>query len=225
VQKLTPSQQSLALWLFHIKAFQIGSFQLRNGRNQPVSKPSPFYIDLRTPENPKSGGKLKTGDIEQLALALVQAIHTHHLKFQHIAGVPNAGDPLARTFHKKWSLLQPRVELLPLRKPHNIGGKIVALPLPSGVNAHSDVLLIEDVITTGQSQIQAIEALKKMGVTVKNVLAIVDREQGGSLALAKEGSLVYSVFKISSLLQYYVGKDLITRDQYDEVTAYLKVPL
>lgn len=51
----------------------------------------------------------------------------------------------------------------------------------------SEVLLIEDVITSGRSVFQAAEKLKLAGFKVVNILALVDRQEGGNFFLEKEG--------------------------------------
>ena len=48
------------------------------------------------------------------------------------------------------------------------------------------VVLCEDVITSGKSTLNAIEALRSVGLNVIGVLAILDREQGGAALIKKE---------------------------------------
>jgi orotate phosphoribosyltransferase len=56
--------------------------------------------------------------------------------------------------------------------------------------AGTGVVVVEDVITSGGSAIQAIAAVQEAGGKVLGVLAVVDREQGGSAALAERGHAV-----------------------------------
>lgn len=62
------------------------------------------------------------------------------------------------------------------------------------------VAIIEDVVTTGGSAFQAIEAAEEMGCTVKRVLAVVDREEGGREAMEERGYRLESIFTASELL-------------------------
>ena len=62
------------------------------------------------------------------------------------------------------------------------------------------VVIIEDVVTTGGSSLQAIAAVKALGCEVRRVLAVVDREQGGRAALAAQGCRLESVFTAAELL-------------------------
>lgn len=59
----------------------------------------------------------------------------------------------------------------------------------------SEVLIIDDVVTTGGSAIQAAEAVKARGCQVSKILAIVDRQEGGRENLADHG------FELISLLE------------------------
>ncbi|MBO0893535.1 MAG: orotate phosphoribosyltransferase, partial [Acidimicrobiales bacterium] len=49
------------------------------------------------------------------------------------------------------------------------------------------VAVVEDVITTGGQILESAASLRQLGATVEAVLVVVDREEGGSEALAKEG--------------------------------------
>jgi orotate phosphoribosyltransferase len=55
--------------------------------------------------------------------------------------------------------------------------------LPAGAR----VVLLEDVVTTGSAALAAVEALRAAGATVTRVLAVVDREEGGSAAFEAAG--------------------------------------
>jgi len=52
------------------------------------------------------------------------------------------------------------------------------------------VVVVEDVITTGQSALDAIAAVTAEGGRVLGVLAVVDREEGGRVALERAGHTV-----------------------------------
>lgn len=62
------------------------------------------------------------------------------------------------------------------------------------------VAIIEDVVTTGGSAFEAIEAVEAIGCTVKRVLAVVDREEGGREAMEERGYRLESIFTASELL-------------------------
>ena len=61
-------------------------------------------------------------------------------------------------------------------------------------HAGDRVVVIDDVITTGGSTIQAIEAVQAEGGKVAFVLALVDRQEGGRANIEQRGVRVVSVF-------------------------------
>jgi orotate phosphoribosyltransferase len=61
------------------------------------------------------------------------------------------------------------------------------------------VVVIEDVITTGKSAIQAIDAIEAAGGDILGVLAIVDRQDGGREAIAARGYEAIALTDIVSL--------------------------
>jgi orotate phosphoribosyltransferase len=63
------------------------------------------------------------------------------------------------------------------------------------------VVVIEDVVTTGGSSMQAVEAVRASGCEVRRVLAIVDREEGGRQNLAEAGLSLEAIFTASELLK------------------------
>lgn len=63
------------------------------------------------------------------------------------------------------------------------------------------VVIIEDVITTGRSALQAIEAVSAEGGQIVGVLSVVDREEGGRQAILDSGYPVISLTRISELIE------------------------
>ena len=61
------------------------------------------------------------------------------------------------------------------------------------------VVVVEDVITSGGSALQAIEAVEEAGGRVLGVLAVVDREEGGRAALAARGHGVSVLTTVTEL--------------------------
>ena len=61
------------------------------------------------------------------------------------------------------------------------------------------VVVVEDVITTGQSALEAIRAVESEGARVLGVLAVVDREDGGRAALEQAGYQVEALITATEL--------------------------
>ena len=63
------------------------------------------------------------------------------------------------------------------------------------------VCLVEDVVTSGGALAEAIAALRTAGLVVRNAVCVVDREEGGSDALARIGVRLRPLFRASELLE------------------------
>ena len=63
-----------------------------------------------------------------------------------------------------------------------------------------EVVVLEDIATTGQSAVDAVEALREAGATVNRVLVVVDREEGASENLAEHDVELESLLTASELL-------------------------
>jgi orotate phosphoribosyltransferase len=65
------------------------------------------------------------------------------------------------------------------------------------------VVVLEDVVTTGQSAMKAVERLRSAGYSVDRILTLVDREQGGAEFYASQGLQFEAIFTIQDLQQRY----------------------
>lgn len=63
------------------------------------------------------------------------------------------------------------------------------------------VCLVEDVVTTGGALAEAVLALRGQGLVVRHAVAVVDREEGGSDALARLGVRLRALFRAAELLE------------------------
>lgn len=61
--------------------------------------------------------------------------------------------------------------------------------------------LVEDVVTTGGAAIDAVRALREAGLVCRAAVCVVDREEGGTEALAGVGVRLVSLFRASALLE------------------------
>jgi orotate phosphoribosyltransferase len=62
------------------------------------------------------------------------------------------------------------------------------------------VCLVEDVVTSGGALAGAVDALRDVGLEVRNALCVVDREEGGADALARLGVRLRPLYRASELL-------------------------
>lgn len=86
---------------------------------------------------------------------------------------------------------------LTVRKEVKEHGTRSAVEGAAGIIAGSQILLVEDVVTSGQSTIKAAIALRDAGFAVDYVMAIVDRQAGGEENLKSHGLVMHSLFDLS----------------------------
>jgi orotate phosphoribosyltransferase len=63
------------------------------------------------------------------------------------------------------------------------------------------VCLLEDVVTSGGALAEAVSAVRDEGLVVRHAVCVVDREEGGSDALARLGVRLWPLFRASELLE------------------------
>lgn len=65
------------------------------------------------------------------------------------------------------------------------------------------VCLVEDVVTSGGALAEAVSAVREEGLVVRNAICVVDREEGGSDALARLGVRLRPLFRAEDLLELH----------------------
>jgi uridine monophosphate synthetase len=79
------------------------------------------------------------------------------------------------------------------------------------------VVLIEDVITTGGSLVNTIQTLERAELVVKDVIVLVDREQGGRERLKAAGYELHAILTLRFILDTLKAKGLIDSATYRRV--------
>jgi orotate phosphoribosyltransferase len=82
-------------------------------------------------------------------------------------------------------------------KGHGTQAYIEGPTLPEGAR----VVILEDVVTTGKSAMQAVDRLRDAGYKVDHVITLVDRQQGGAEFYASQNLKFDAVFTIKDLQQ------------------------
>lgn len=204
-EDMTQSQKELADALFKIGAIEFGAFRLNLHENNPTAPLSPIYINHRVLRSASTEVKLLTCRVYQEL--------TKDLQFDAYADVPSAITPIVSILSQVTGIpmITPRTD----KKTHGTGSQI------DGIFKRGDTaILMDDLITDGDSKFPAIEILEGNGVNVKDVVFIVDREQGGVQLLEKKGYRCHSAFTISNLLRYYLRSGQIDQQKYDEIKNY-----
>lgn len=212
------SKGALAYDIYEKGFVKIGSFWLKNSKFSP----SPLYIDLRTPSNP-SPGRLTESDVQNIAREIFKEVFAHNIEYDFVAGIPNAGEPFAqkfRDFLEYGERYKANLHKVGSGNVRRIEGFSVAF---SNQEEHKDkrVLLIDDVISGGDSKLEAINEIEKAGYKITAIVVVVDREQGGSAKLEKLGYKIISVYRLSQLLAFYVLIARIFRNNFEEIMGYI----
>ena len=115
-----------------------------------------------------------------------------------VAGLTLGADPMvsAVSIVSAWEN-QPIPALIIRKKPKGHGTKayIEGPSLAEGAN----IVVLEDVVTTGGSALTAVERLQDAGYQVSQILALVDREQGGKELYQSKGIKFQALFSIQEV--------------------------
>lgn len=151
----TDSASKVAESLLQIKAIKLNN-------NKPFTwasgLKSPIYCDNRVA---LSYPKIRTYIRQQI----VEAIEENFGQVDVIAGVATAGIPQAALVAAAMGL--PLVYIRSSEKKHGMTNKIEGV-----INEGQSVVVIEDLISTGKSSLNAVEALRSAGAKVKGMIAI-----------------------------------------------------
>lgn len=190
-------------------------FKLRLHQEDPDAPLQPFYFNLRTPENPKSG-PLTPDIIYHTAGCMHQIMYKEKLTCDAVAGVPRAGDRFARALAEL--IKKPYIPM----KKWEYGEKrhIAELEGPISVSIKK-VLLIDDVVMRANSKVEAVHIIRDAGMEVTEIMVVIDYEQGGRDALAALGCELHSVFKVTEPLNLYAKLGKIDSQLNHDFQKYL----
>jgi len=191
---------SLADGLLSAGCIKFGEFTLKSGLTSPI------YIDLR---RVISYPKL----LEQIGAAYLPILHT--LKFDRLAGLPYAAIPIATavSLQGNYPMIYPRKEVKTYGTKAEIEGEF---------NAGEIALVIDDLATTGGSKFEAIEKLTTVGLIVKDVVVLVDRQSGAKESLEQAGYAMHAVLTITQLLEYWEFTGQVEKEKIVETREFLK---
>lgn len=156
-------------------ALQFGEFELSHGGT------SSYYIDKYRFETDPSA-------LAAIAMAFSDIVGTRRL-----AGVALGAVPLVAA-----TSLQTNTPYVIVRKETKDYG--TANRIEGEFEPGEEVVVLEDIATTGSSALSAVEALREAGATVSEVIVVVDRQEGASDLLAEAGVTLRSLVTADELL-------------------------
>lgn len=147
-----------------------GRFTLASGRT------SDYYLDCRRTTLDPEGANL-------VGRCVLDVVDRQGLHPEFVGGLTMGADPIAASVAVlSWQAGRPIPAFLVRRaaKDHGTGRRI-----EGWIRKDSEVLVVEDVVTTGGSTLEAIAAIEDAGARVAAVVAVIDREEGGAEALGR----------------------------------------
>jgi len=197
---MNSSMATLADGLLEAGCIKFGSFTLKSGLQSPI------YIDLRQIITyPKL--------LEQVGQAYLPILKD--LQFSRIAGLPYAAIPIATAISLagNYPMIYPRKEVKTYGTKAQIEGQY---------QAGETVVVIDDLATTGGSKFEAIEKLTGVGLVVKDVVVLVDRQSGAKESLEQAGYFMHAVLTIGQLLEYWEKTGKVEKGKLEATREFLK---
>lgn len=185
--------------LFEINAVKFGEFKLKSGIISPI------YVDLRvTISYPEL--------LKEIAEAMYEKVK--ELKFDLICGVPYTALPIATTISigHNIPMVMRRKEIKDYGTKKAIEGAFVA---------GQQVLIVEDLVTSGMSVFETVEPLELEGLKIKDIVVLLDREQGGKDNIESRNCTLYSILTISEILNSLLEDGKIEQAVFDNATKFI----
>ncbi len=176
-----PDARARLFELLRTRAFARRRVLLASGRE------SDFFIDCKQVVLTAEGHAL-VGELMLDALARVLE------RPLAVAGVELGGCPLASAVSLASFLRGAPLDAIYVRKEAKTHGTARLLEGNGHVAKGAKVAILEDVVTSGGSTLKAAEKLRDGGYAVVDVVALVDRLEGGKEALAAEGLALQALY-------------------------------
>ncbi|HJV34273.1 orotate phosphoribosyltransferase [Geomonas sp.] len=153
---------------------------------------SDFYFDGKQTTLHPEGGYL-TGKLFFDAIKDVEGV-------DGVGGLTLGADPIATATSVVSFLEGKPIPGFIIRKEPKGHGTGAWLEGRKNLKPGSQVVIVEDVVTSGGSSIKAIKRAEEEGLKVLGVVTLVDREEGGRENIEKEGYWLKSIFTKSEIL-------------------------
>ncbi|KAK7500416.1 hypothetical protein BaRGS_00008323 [Batillaria attramentaria] len=193
------SLDELIVKLYEIEGVKFGDFKLKSGIQSPV------YFDLRViisyPEL-----------MVQVSEFLWDAASGQ--TFQSVCGVPYTALPLATIISAKHDLPM----LIRRKEAKDYGTKKM---IEGHFQPGDACLVVEDIVTSGGSVMETVEALSGVGVKVTQAVVLLDREQGGAERLKAMGIDLHSVCTLTKALEILQSAGKLDEDMVKRVTDFI----
>lgn len=207
-------EQSLDnLWLAQT-LFDLGGVQFGNFTVSESTVSSPVFVNpkvlISNPTALRVASKLMQQEIDLAQSLRRPRVHP----FAVVAGVPVGGLLLASAYS-----LETNIPMIYARnRPEGTGKRGIEGRFTPG----DTTLIIDDLITRGGSILETAKLLEEHDLKVKDVIVLVDREQGATERLRHQGYNLISILKLDVMLNHYMSRGLISEETYQVCAEYLR---
>ena len=111
-----------------------------------------------------------------------------------VGGMTLGADPIAYALSLAYLKDDKTVFPFTIRKAEKSHGMERLLEAQFYPDNFTEVVVLDDTVTTGASMIRSIEALREHGFRVKHAIAVIDRKEGASDLLKERGIFLHSLF-------------------------------
>lgn len=192
--------EDIILGLHDAGCVKFGEFKLKSGLISPI------YLDLRL---------LVTHPALLRQVAQAMGGLARGLAFDRLAAVPYAGLPIGVAL----ALEIDRPLVYPRKETKDYGTRQL---VEGAFRPGETALLVDDLITRGHAKLEALAPLTAAGLQVRDILVLIDREQGGAEELAERGVTLHAVLTLSALLNVLVTRGRIEAARRDEVLRWIE---
>jgi orotate phosphoribosyltransferase len=161
-------------------SLRVGEFKLSSGRR------SPYFFQLRQTTMLPEGAAL-------LGEVILEYMYQHSIEC--IGGLELGAVPLVSSVAVMSHIRALPINAFFVRKAHKEHG--ARERIDGHLRAGAEVLMVDDVATTGGSILKAVEGIEGHGCCVRRALAVVDREEGAAENLAAHDIQLAAIFKRS----------------------------
>ncbi len=183
--------------------FRTGTFTLKSGIQ------SPFYIDLRRLQS-------NAAALRAAAAAYAALLEQANLgPVARLAAVPVAAITLATavTLATDIPLIYPRLP----PKAHGSGNRIEGDWAPG-----ERVVMVDDLITTGKSKLEAAAVLREEGLIVDQLLVLIERGVQGRRDMEQAGITLHAAARIEELVERARSRSVVTEADARRVSLFLE---